>query len=453
MTSRAPTDLRPSRAIGLFSLTALTVNGILGSGIFMLPTAVARILGPAGPIAYGAAAFAIALIVLCFAEASTHFEESGGPYLYARAAFGPFVGFQAGWLFIATRLVSVAAIANGTASYLGTLWEPFGTGAGRPATAVGVIASLAALNLIGIRQGKWTVNVLTIAKLLPLVLFIAAGLPAVDGSRIAFAGAPQGGSVREGAFLLVFTFAGFEAAAIAGHEIVNPRKNLPIAMLAAVGLTTAVYVGVQIVAQGTLPGLATSPAPIAEAARTFLGPSGATIIGAGAVLATLGTNGTNLLVTPRMIYALADGGHLPPFLARIHPRFRTPHIAIAVFAVAASGIALVNDFTALAATSVVSRLCFFATTCLAVPVMRRRCPAPVGRFRIPGGPLVPAAATALCVWLISASTPAQRMACGGAIVAGTMLYAWSIRRFRAEATALPKELHARIEATHRDRRR
>ena len=425
MTSRLAAGPSPSREIGLFSLIALTINGILGSGIFMLPAAIAGILGPASPIGYGAAAAATALIVLCFAEASTHFEGSGGPYLYARAAFGPFVGFQAGWLFIATRIVSVAAIANGTASYLGTLWEPPGAGAGRSVTVVAIIVGLAVLNLIGVRQGKWTVNLLTIAKLLPLILFIAAGLPAMDGSRIALAGAPTGGSVREAAFLLVFTFAGFEAAPIAGHEIVNPRRNLPIAMLAAVGITTAVYVAVQVVAQGTLPELATSSAPIADAARNFLGPAGATMIGVAAVLATLGTNGTNLLVTPRMLYALADGGHLPAFLARIHPRFRTPYIAIAVFAVVASGIALVNDFTALAATSVVSRLCFFASTCVAVPVLRRRLPAPAGRFRIPGGSLVALVATALCLWLISASTALQRIACGGAIVVGTLLYAWA----------------------------
>jgi basic amino acid/polyamine antiporter, APA family len=436
MTPDPTAGPRLSREVGLFSLTALTVNGILGSGIFMLPAGIARILGPASPVAYAAAAFAVALIVLCFAEASTHFEESGGPYLYARAAFGPFVGFQAGWLFIATRLVSVAAIANGTASYLATLFAPLGRGAGRPVTVVAVIGGLALLNLIGVRQGKWTVNVLTIAKLLPLIVFIAAGIPAVDGSRIALTGAPAGGSVREAAFLLVFTFAGFEAAAIAGHEIVNPRRNLPIAMLLAVGLTTVVYVAVQIVAQGTLPELATSAAPIADSARTFLGPAGATFIGAGAVLATLGTNGTNLLVTPRMLYALADGGHLPAFFARIHPRFRTPHVAIAVFAVGASGIALVNDFTALAATSVVSRLCFFATTCLAVPVLRRRCPAPAGRFRIPAGTLVAGAATVLCVWLISASTAAQRIASGAAIVVGTLFYAWSKRRRKVEAPSL-----------------
>jgi amino acid transporter len=417
--------LRPSREIGLSSLIALTVNGILGSGIFMLPASVARLLGAASPLAYGAAAFAIALIVLCFAEASTHFEESGGPYLYASAAFGPFVGFQAGWLFIATRLISVGAIANGTASYLGTLWAPLGTGAGRPTTAIAVIAVLAILNWLGVRQGKWTVNFLTIAKLLPLVLFIAAGLPAVDGSRIAFVSMPPGNSLREAAFLLVFTFAGFEAAAIAGDEIVNPRRNLPIALLSAVVVVTAVYVGVQIVAQGTLPELATSAAPIAEAGRIFLGPVGATILGAGAVLATLGTNSTNLLVTPRMIYALADSGHLPAFLAGLHPRFRTPYVAIGIFAVAASAIAPVNDFAALAAMSVVSRLCFYATTCLAVPVLRRRFPAPSNRFRIPGGFFVPLMATALCVWLISASTPVQRMACGGAIVVGTLLYAWA----------------------------
>ena len=432
MTSHLATDPSPSREIGLISLTALTINGILGSGIFMLPAAIARILGPASPLGYGVAAAATALIVLCFAEASTHFEGSGGPYLYARAAFGPFVGFQAGWLFVATRLVSVAAIANGTASYLGTLWAPLGMGTGRSLSVVAIIVGLAIVNLVGVRQGKWTVNLLTIAKLLPLMLFIAAGLPAMDTSRIGLAGAPPGGSVREAAFLLVFTFAGFEAAPIAGHEIINPRRNLPIAMLAAVGVTTAVYVGVQVVAQGTLPEIASSSAPIADAARNFLGPAGATLIGVAAVLATLGTNGTNLLVTPRMLYALADGGHLPAFLGRIHPRFRTPHLAIAIFAVAASSIALVNDFTALAATSVVSRLCFFASTCLAVPVLRRRLPAPAGRVRIPGGLLVAAVATALCVWLISASTPLQRIACGGAVVVGTLLYAWARWRKRAE---------------------
>lgn len=433
MTTLAVTGAQPAREIGLVSLIALTVNGILGSGIFMLPAAVARILGPAGPMAYGAAAFAVALVVLCFAEASTHFEQSGGPYLYARAAFGPFVGFQAGWLFVVTRLISVAAIANGTASYLATFWAPIGSGVARSSTVVAIIGALAILNWVGVRQGKWTVNFLTAAKLLPLIVFIVVGLPAVDGARVIASGAPAGGAVREAAFLLVFTFAGFEAAAIAGHEIVNPRRNLPIALIAAIVITTAVYVGVQIVAQGTLPAVAASEAPLADAARMFMGPSGAAFMGVGAILATMGTNGTNLLVTPRMLYALAEGGHLPARLARLHPRFRTPDVAIACFAVGASGIALVNDFTALAATSVVSRLCFFATTCLAVPILRRRAPAPQGRFRIPGGPVVPALATGLCVWLIGASAPLQWLACGGAIAVGTLLYAWTKTRERTEA--------------------
>jgi len=412
----------PSREIGLVSLTALTVNAILGSGIFMLPVAVARIVGPSSPLAYGAAALATSLIVLCFAEASTHFEESGGPYLYARTAFGPFVGFQAGWLFIVTRLVSVGAIANGTASYLATLWAPFGSPVGRPATVTAVIGSLAVLNAIGVKQGKWAINILTVAKLLPLAVFIGAGLSAIDPARIAMAALPAQSSLHEAAFLLMFTFAGFEAATIAGHEIVNPRRNLPIALLTAIAVTTVVYVGVQIVAQGTLPDLASSPAPIAAAARTFMGSTGAAFIGTGAILATLGTNGTNLLVTPRMLYALAEGGLLPAFFARLHPRYRTPHVAIAVFAVAASIIGLVDDFAALAAISVVSRLCFFATTCLAVPILRRKSPAPLGRFRIPAGDFVALVATGLCIWLVGASTPMQRFACGGAIAVGGALY-------------------------------
>ncbi|MET0592784.1 MAG: amino acid permease [Polyangiaceae bacterium] len=412
----------PRCEIGLFSLTALTVNAVLGSGIFMLPAAVARIVGSAAPIAYGCAALATCLIVLCFAEASTHFEESGGPYLYARTAFGPFIGFQAGWLFIATRLVSVGAIANGTASYLAALWPPAGTALGRPVTVVSIVAGLAALNAVGVKQGKWAVNFLTVAKLLPLSLFIGAGLSAIDPQHLAVTLSPSRGSLHEAAFLLMFTFAGFEAATIAGREIVNPRRNLPIALLGAIAVTTVVYVGVQIVAQGTLSDLAHSPAPIADAARTFIGPRGAAFIGAGAIVATLGTNGTNLLVTPRMLYALAEGKLLPSFFARIHPRYGTPHVAISVFAVAASLIGLVDDFAALAAISVVSRLCFFATTCLSVPVLRRKLPAPKGRFRIPGGDFVAFAGAAICVWLVSAATPTQWLACGGAMALGAALY-------------------------------
>jgi amino acid transporter len=420
--SRGSASLVPSREIGLVSLTALTVNAILGSGIFMLPAVVARIVGPSSPFAYGAAALATSLIVLCFAEASTHFEESGGPYLYARTAFGPFIGFQAGWLFIVTRVVSVGAIANGTASYLATLFPAVGSRLGRPAMVIAVIATLATLNVIGVKQGKWAVNVLTVAKLLPLAIFVGAGVSAIDPTRIGMAAPLHRNSLHEAAFLLMFTFAGFEAATIAGREIVNPRRNLPIALLAAIAVTTVAYVGVQIVAQGTLPDLARSSAPIADAARTFMGPTGAAFVGAGAILATLGTNGTNLLVTPRMLYALAEGGLLPAFFARLHPRYHTPHTAIAVFAVAASVIGLVDDFAALAAISVVSRLCFFATTCLSVPVLRRKAPAPQGRFRIPAGDFVALAAASLCIWLIGASTPTQRLACSGAIAAGGVLY-------------------------------
>lgn len=419
-----------SREIGLLSLTALTVNAVLGSGIFMLPAIVARIVGPSAPFAYGAAALATSLIVLCFAEASTHFDESGGPYLYARAAFGPFVGFQAGWLFIVTRLVSVAAIANGTASYLATILPPAGSRIGRPVTVVAVIAALAVLNVVGIRQGKWAVNVLTAAKLLPLAVFIGVGLSATDLTRIGMASSPLEGSLHEAAFLLMFTFAGFEAATIAGRDIVNPRRNLPIALLTAIAITTIVYVGVQIVAQGTLSDLARSTAPIADAARTFMGPTGAAFVGTGAILATLGTNGTNLLVTPRMLCALADGGLLPAFFGRIHPRYQTPHAAIAVFAVAASLLGLVDDFAALAAISVVSRLCFFATTCLAVPILRRKASAPAGRFRIPAGDAVALVATALCIWLVGAATPTQWAACGGAIAAGSAFYLLSRRKAR-----------------------
>jgi len=418
----SPAPARLLRVVGLPGLTAIAVNGVIGSGIFVLPATVAGLLGPASPVAYLLAAFVAALVVACFAEAGSLFDRTGGPYLYAREAFGPFVGFQVGWAFFLSRLAAGAAIANAFAAYLGYLWPPARGGAGRVLVITVLLAALAAVNVAGVRYGGWTVNVLTVAKLVPLLVFIGAGLFYADPERYSLLARPDSAGLRRASLLLIFAFGGFENASVPGDESKDPKRHLPVALLAAIALTTVLYVLIQIVALGTLPGLESDPTPLASAARNFLGPAGALGIALGAVISTAGSSSALALVGPRILYALAEGGQLPAALARVHARYSTPHVAVVVFTLLAWAAALLGDFARLAAVSAVARLAFSAVTCLAVPVLRRKMPEAERRFRVPGGVLVPLAAAGLSLWLLTGVDRAQAAAGAAALAVGLFLY-------------------------------
>jgi len=399
----SPPRPRLLRVVGWPGLTAIAVNGVIGSGIFVLPATVAGLLGPASPVAYLVAALVAALVVACFAEAGSLFDRTGGPYLYARKAFGPFVAFQVGWAFFLSRPAAAG-------------------GAGRALAITALLAALAAVNVVGVRYGGWTVNVLTVAKLVPLLLFVSVGLVYADPNRYVLLALPDSSRLRQASLLLIFAFGGFENASVPGDESKDPKRHLPVALLAAIGLTAVLYVLVQIVALGTLPGLASDPTPLASAARSFLGPAGALAIALGAVVSTAGSSSALALVGPRILYALAEGGQLPAALARVHERHRTPHVAVVVFTLLAWAAALLGDFARLAAVSAVARLVFSAATCLAVPVLRRKMPAAERRFRVPGGLLVPAAAAGLSLWLLTGLERSQAATGVAALVAGFFLY-------------------------------
>jgi amino acid transporter len=421
-----PSAPRLVRAVGLFGLVAIAVNGVVGAGIFVLPASVARLAGPASASAYVVAAALMALVVLCFAEAGSLFGETGGPYVYARTAFGPMAGFLVGWMFFLTRWAAAAAVANGFTAYAGVLWPAVAHGAGRLIVLALAIGALAALNLVGVSRGARTVNLLTIAKLLPLLVFVAVGLAASDPSRFRLLSLPPAAELQQASLLLVFAFGGFENASVPTEEVLDPQRHLPIALVVAIAVGTVLYVLIQIVALGTLPGLASDPTPLASAAARFLGPAGAAFLTVGAMLSTLGSESALVLVTPRILYAFARAGQLPAPLARIHPRFLTPHVAIMVFAVMAWAAAAASSFAALVAVSAIARLIFSAATCLAIPVLRRRMPR--GSFRVPGGAAVPIAAAALSLWLLSALTRDQALAGGIALVVGLALYGLFGRR-------------------------
>ena len=415
-----PSRPRLVRAVGLAGLVAIAINGVVGSGIFVLPATVAAIAGSASPAAYALAALVMALVVLCFAEAGSLFEETGGPYVYARAAFGPFFGFLVGWMFFLSRLAAAAAIGNAFVAYLGDFWPAAGRGAGRVAALTLAIGALAAVNIAGVRPGARTVNVLTVSKMLPLFLFVSAGLFAADPGRYRLLALPPAPALKQASLLLVFAFGGFENANVPTEEVEDPRRHLPIALIFAIVLTAVLYVLIQIVSLGTLPGLPSDPTPLASAAARFLGPAGAGIMTLAAVLSTLGSESALVLVGPRILYAFSLSGRLPRALARIGARRRTPHVAIVVFAALAWAAAVAGSFGSLAAVSAIARLIFSAATCLAIPVLRRRMPG--ARFRVPGGFVIPSIAAGLCLWLLSAVSREQAAAGAAGLATGLALY-------------------------------
>jgi APA family basic amino acid/polyamine antiporter len=409
------------RVVGLAGLTAIALNGVVGSGIFALPATVYAIAGAASPIAYLVAAVLMALVVACFAEAGSRSDETGGPYLYARDAFGGFVGFLVGWLFLLTRAAATAAIANTFVAYLGSAWPALATPTGRFAAITAAIGGLAAINVFGVRAASSTVNWLTIAKLVPLLVFVGVGLWFVEPDRVALSGLP-GGSLRQAALVLVFAYGGFENASVPTEEAVDPRRHLPVALLTTIAAVAVLYILIQVVAQSALPGLATSETPLASAARAMMGAPGGWLLTAAAIVSTLGSISAVILVGPRILYAFARHGQLPAGLAAIHPRYHSPHRAVIAFAVLTWAAAVSGGFTQLVALSAVSRLLFSAAICLAVPILRRRRElAP--RFVLPGGPIIPLLAVALSIWLLTGLSRAQAIAGGAGVLAGLVVYA------------------------------
>ncbi len=386
-TSSAPTLLR---ALGQWDLTAIGVNQVIGAGIFVLPAAVAALVGQAAsPMIWIAAAAANAIIILCFAEAGSRFREAGGPYLYAKEAFGPFVGFEVAWMMVLTRVASQGALAAAFTLYVGFFWKGATEGAGRVLVITVLLTLLAVINLRGVRQGSWTVNFLTVGKLLPLIVFALLGLWHVDWSRFGGIMQPKLDGVGQAVLLLMYAFGGYELITIPAGEARSPRRGVPRALLATIGICSALYIVVQIIAAGTLEDLAGSEAPLADAASMFIGPATGIAIALGGLVSIGGANAGTMLAGPRLFYALAEKGQFPQIFARLHPQFRTPHFSILFYSLISLVLALTGSFEQLAAVSSVARLTFYITTCASIPILRRRGPASAGGFRVAGGALIP----------------------------------------------------------------
>ena len=388
----------------------------------ILPVAAAMLLGPASVWAILAAGFAVLLLVLCFAEAGSLFDKPGGAIVYTRAAFGDFVGFEVGWMTWIARISSIAGLSVFFARAVGYLWEPARSGVGQWVTIVVPLLLLTWINVVGVKQGARTAVFLAFGKVLPLLLLVAVGVFAVDWGRVFPVPMPARENFMKAALLVLFAYAGFENTAAPAGEFKNPRRDIPFALIVQICLVTAIYTSVQLVAIGTIPNLGESQTPLADAGRLLMGPVGGFLLTLGAVLSVLGTNNNTVLAGPRYLYALAQTGKLPPVFARIHPRYRTPHIAILTQTGVALLLMLTGTAEELAVLSAIARLATYIGTALAVPVLRRKMPATARTIRLPGGPAIPIAALVICLLFLSAAEAKNWIAGGIALALGALIY-------------------------------
>lgn len=389
------------RAIGRWDLTAIAINTVIGAGIFGLPAKVTALIGSYSLIAFLVCALIVGFMVLCFAEVSSRFRDTGGMYLYTREAFGPVIGFEVGWLYWIVRVTTFAANANLMLAYLGFFYPSANQGTVRVVFLASILAVLTAVNVAGVRESVILTNFFTVGKIVPLLIFASVGLFFVDPANFTFGELPAYGTASSAVLLLIYAFVGFEAAVIPAGETREPQKNMPRALLTALGVVAVLYIVIQVVSIGTLPGLASSERPLADAAGQFLGGWGAAFITIGALISIFGNLNGGFLTASRMPFAMAEQKELPQVLGVTHRRFKTPYISVLVTAAVSLIFAVQSSFISALTISTITRLLVYAATCASLPVFRARKDAPPAAFRAPGGIAAAILSLGLTAWLLT----------------------------------------------------
>lgn len=403
------------------------MNSVIGSGVFGLPSSVAGLVGEWSPLAVILAGACIFAIVLAFCEVGSRFDQAGGPYLYTRQSFGHAVGFQIGWLHVWTRIVSGAAVLNVLVSYLAVLAPSVGAPLGRAVVMTVCLGLVTAVNVAGVKQSAWMVNLFTVAKLLPLALLVALGLFQLDADTLATQRVAER-KWTDAVLLLVFAYGGFESSVVAAGESRDPKRDTAFALIVGMLVVTVVYCAVQLAVVGVLPNASTEAAPVSAALGVVLGGGGRTVGTVAVVLSVYGWLSGFALMTPRILYAMAQRGELPSSFGRVHASRRTPHVAIITNSAIVLLLAIAGGFAQLAVVGAITRLAIFALTCAALIKLRRTDgPAP---FTLAGGPLFAMVGIAFCIWMITTRSLAQAWPLGVIVALGFI--AWLAAQRRTE---------------------
>lgn len=394
-------DALLSRELGTRQLAANIFNYTVGSGIFVLPAFAVLQLGTAAPLAYVACAIIIGLVVMCFAEAGSRVSATGGPYAYVETALGPMWGFVAGCLVLCTGGSAAAAVCSVLARSILTLVPDASIWANR-ARIMALVGLLVGINYRGVKTGARVIELVTVAKLLPLLAFIIIGAFFIEPSNLAWTEVPDASAVLGTAGIVIFAFSGIEGSLIPSGEVKNPSKTVPRAAFLALGAATVLYLAIQFVALGILgTNLGQDQTtPLASAAGSVVGPIGRTILVVGAVISMFGYLSANVLSEPRGLFAMSRDGFLPRLLTMVHPGFRTPHIAILIYGAIIASIALSGTYETLTIFANLSALMLYFLCAVAAYILRQKNVRTDGEpFLAPGGPLVPVAACLSIAWL------------------------------------------------------
>jgi basic amino acid/polyamine antiporter, APA family len=434
------------RSLGRWSLAALVLNGIIGSGVFVLPGTLGSSLGWPGLAAWVLAAFFTAAMIFCFAEVASRFAGSGGAYLFTRTAFGPFIALQVGWLSYFVRALSAAVQANLFATYLTEFLPWAGTRGGGIAVSTLFIGLLAAINIRSVVSGARVSNAFAVVKIAPLLAFGVLGLLWIVSGKTVTAPdvtQPPVGTWLQALLLLMFAYGGFEAAVIPLAEAKDPGRDAPFALLVGLAIVTLLYLVAQITVLATLPDPDATNRPLAASMRVMLGAGGAAVITLAALISVYGWLASNMLSVPRLSMAMAERGDFPAVLARVHPRFRTPWISVITFATISWVLANQAGLLQNLSLSAVSRLFVYGLVCASLPLFRLRDargrtdfgPA---RFRAPGGAVLAA------IGVVASAVLAARMNAREALTMAVLVALASAHWFtrtRGRSGAASRERH------------
>ena len=428
------------RAVGRWSLAAVMINTILGASVFGIPSLLAAHLGALSVAGYWIAAVGVAVIAATFAEVASQFDQAGGPYLYAGAAFGRFGAIQIGWLLYLSRLAAGAGVANVLIGYLGQFVSSANARFPRVLFLAILISFVAFINYRGVTGGTRLSNFFTVTKLGLLAVFIASGLairwihPAIWVSPATTS--PTTADWLDGLILMIYAYGGFESGFLVSGEARNVRRDAPVALLIAIVSVTLVYMGLQYVVIHTLPDAAASVKPAADAAQHFAGPLGARLVAAWAVVSIYGYFTATMLLPPRLTFAMAESGDFPGWLAAVHPRFRTPHVSILFFALLLFAFSIAGSFRWNATLAALSRLLICSSTAAALPILRRKQPL-ADAFRLPAGNAFVVLALAFTAVLLTRIQRGAGVVLAVVLVLGTLNWLWARGRASQVLERLP----------------
>ncbi len=416
------------RKLGVWGLWMLVVNGLIGAGIFGLPSGASELAGEYSVWVYALCALLILPIILCFAELGSYFRGTGGPVRYGTEAFGHFVGFQSGWLYYFARVISFSANSVLLVESIGYFYAPAGEGIGRLICLALICGALTIINVLGSVESIRSLAVFTIIKFSVLILLIFGGLVFLGGEIIPSfdSPAPSGSDLGAAVLLLIYAFVGFEGGVVPAGEAKNPNKDMPRALILALASIVVLYMLIQLVAEAAVPDLASSESPLLDASDALFGEVGAVILMIGVVTSVTGNLVSNMFSTPRLTYALSLDKSLPGWFGNVHPKFLTPSNSVIFFGVFTFIGAALGSFTALAAMTVLARAFFYIITCAAVPKLRNQFKG-TETFTLRGGYTIPVLGILACIWLMFQVSLTNICMTAAFIAVGSVLY-WVSKR-------------------------